>query len=60
MVFRHRVHGITGAELIVTTQHLEHRALIENRQENDDDDADDWIRPTLRGSFKPVRDDYEQ
>lgn len=58
-MFRHRIHGITGSELIVTTEHLEHRALLGNNIE-EDDEADDWVRPTIMALFKPIRDDHEQ
>ncbi|KAI6189699.1 Tyrosine-protein kinase receptor [Aphelenchoides bicaudatus] len=59
--FRYRLHGITGSELIVSTQHLEHQALlVNNHEEEAEEAAEDWIRPTLRASFKPVRDDNEQ
>ncbi|KAI6228751.1 Tyrosine-protein kinase receptor [Aphelenchoides fujianensis] len=57
--FRHRVHGVAGAELVVTTQHLEHRALLREDEENEDDAAD-WVRPTLRAQFKPISDGDEQ
>jgi hypothetical protein len=40
---------------------LEHRALLTNEEpQQEDEDSEDWVRPTLRASFKPVRDDHEQ
>lgn len=62
-MFKQQVHGIPGAELLVTTQHLDRqRAGLQSEQgqgqeENEEEeDAEDWVRPTLRASFRPLRE----
>lgn len=59
-MFRHRIHGLPGSAIVVTTQHLDRQALLLHHHDTDEEDAEDWIRPTLRASFKPIRDDHEQ
>ncbi|KAI6236814.1 Tyrosine-protein kinase receptor [Aphelenchoides besseyi] len=55
LVFKHRIHGVAGAELVVSTQHLERRAIL-REDEEDEEEAADWVRPTLHANFKPIRD----
>ncbi|CAD5224586.1 unnamed protein product [Bursaphelenchus okinawaensis] len=58
LVFRHQVHGLPGAELLVTTQHLDHKPMLEF--EDNDEEKEDWVRPTFRASYRPTREGQER